>query len=596
MSMITRSHTPQTQKAIGITRGIQKLGDIFGAQYLYKTPKHQILRSNQDINNLLYCELPGFARPCPKVPRHGFVESRTVHTKTQLKELLKAVLKADPKGELLLGPHISNVKCNAVYVSSGLLSIGPKNDGATGGKHSFSIPVAPLKYSRGFLKEMLIDTGDAVYLEAVFNKYPGCWVTQVRGGPRLEDTGRDYIPFNTKVERVIVPSKDLLKWEQEAQSLKPGTVVFGNGYTLASHAAIHCVLNRVPFISSRKPVVGEMLKATEDHVNKLTRQGFQKGVSYALRMSKRDEFSAYFRYCLSVLHNWAYLRTHPQADQMLGVAVTLLVKLCASLSFGEYRHNTSTLRGMDRDDIYSMVLASGAKYLNQLPTICKGFYTQEWSEGFGGLPWSSCTYYSSLIWNSIIKMYNRRTKVLSEEEITHLVGQINRTVNMVHNNSWWFDKISSQHEMDLAANYPGFSAFLVADVFYKTTKGIESTKRVKKHLTAMKKVETPFVLNTDGKLICAYMRPKESAHNDKCFLCGYYDCWCKKKQTDTSASIMVWREGIKHDYEKVVNITRREYLALRKRQQDNGKTYLTIIPKVGFKLPTGRVIKCGMKL
>ena len=594
MSKTYKRSKPRTQKAIGILTGIDEIGGEFDCQYLFRNPRHQLIQTKQDIADLPYCYLPGFARGCPLKPRHGFVNSRTVTTKAELTNLLKAVKQADPEGEIVLGPHIKGIKCSSVYASSGLLSIGAGNDGATNGKHSFGIHVAPLKYDRKYLKDVRISSSEAVYLEAVFDKRDGCYITQVRGGPRLNTQSNDYIPYKVKVERVVVPCKDLLKWEQDVKSFVPGVVVYGNGSTLASHHAIHCVLNHIPFITSHKPMIGEVLKETETKHYKLTRDGFQRGVCYALNMSKRDEFDYYFRYCLSVLHNWAYLRSHPQADQMLGVAVTLMVKLCASLSFGEYRHGSGIFRYDDRDAIYATVLSNGTKYLNRLPKLCEDFCCNDWTDGFGGLPWASCSYYSAIIWNTIIKMYNRRNKTLAEGEIGHLVGLINRTVNMAHNNDWWFDKIASKHEMDLAAKHPGLSAFLVSNVFYRAAKGVSKIRRVRKALTPTKKAETPFELNTKGKLVCAYIRPKDNEYNNRCPDCGYYDCWCDSSKMYKGISVVkVWEEGEKSNYEKTIKLSRKE---IRKHELANGKVYLTVIPKVGIKLPTGRVIKFGGKV
>ena len=589
--------TPITQKAIGIVYGIPQIGSMFYCRDLYTIPAHVIIKNKKDIVRLDSWLLPGFARPCPEFPRHGFVESRTVKCKEDLHTLLKEVKKEDKKGEIALGPNIEDIKYSSVYTSSGLLSIGPGNDGATGGKNSFSLPVSPLEFSEGFLKEVKIKDQEAVYLESVFSKDGGCYITQVRGGPEINPAITDYIPKTVKVVKVVVPSKDLLEWEKEVKTFKAGTVIYGNGYTLASHAAVHCILHKIPFVTSKKPKVGEILKTTEKGINnKLVREEFKRGVLCALNIDDDGQnLGSYFRYCLSILHNWAYLKNHPQADRMLGVSVTMFVKLCAALSFGEYRHN-DTLGMFDnrwRDDIYSIVLSGGTKYLNKLPKICQHFCSNRWESGFGGLPWASCAWYSNVVWNNIIKIYNKGTKQLQDKEIACLVDYINRTVNLVHNSNWWFDKISQKGDMDLAAEYPGLSAFLVSDVFYKMSEKVQETKSTKKKLLHPKEFALPFSVNSEGKLMCAYIHPRDDSYNVRCSKCGFFDCWCKNKSSPKKSTVKFWREGEKSKSSKLINITKHEFSSLRKSESENGKSFLIVVPKVGIKLPSGRIIKCG---
>ena len=50
--------------------------------------------------------LPLMARPCPIRPRHGFVESRQVHSVEEVNQVLSETLVADPKGEVILMPFL----------------------------------------------------------------------------------------------------------------------------------------------------------------------------------------------------------------------------------------------------------------------------------------------------------------------------------------------------------------------------------------------------------------------------------------------------------------------------------------------------------
>jgi len=586
---------PVTQKAIGILTGIPKISSMFDCGDFFHIPVHKLIQTEEDIAKIAYYFFPGFARGAPLTPMHGFIDSKIVSNAEELKKLFKEVKKADPAGEVLLGPALSNINSSAVYTSSGLLSIGPGNDGATGGKNSFSLQVTPIKFDASFLNEVKIKQEEAVYLESIFATHKGCYITQVRGGPALNTISADYIPADIKVKKVIVPDEDLMAWEKTVKTLKPGTVVYGNGYTLASHAAVHCILHKIPFITSAKPSAGSVLKCNEkEKINKLTKEGFRKGVSCALKMTDREDLGVYFRYCLSILHNWAYLRKHPQADVMLGACVTLFVKLCAALAFGEYRHNNSQTMFANRwrEDVYSSVLSNGTKYLNKLQFICKNFCVHDWESGFGGLPWASCAWYSAAIWNNIIKLYNKDSKTFSDKDVASLVDYINRTMNLVHNNAWWFDKISDKDAMDFAAKYPGLSAFTVANIFFRVKSSADSVKKIKARLPQPKKIEVPLVLNSKGKLICAYVHPRDDAYNVKCPKCGYYDCKHNKNRTPVKSTLKIWQEGCGNKYHHSIKITQKEFKAIRKRESNNGRVYFKIIPNKGIALPTGRIIKC----
>ncbi|MFA5024156.1 MAG: hypothetical protein WC523_04330 [Patescibacteria group bacterium] len=593
---------PNTQKALGILKGVSKINTLFDCNFSYITPYHILIKDVEDIESIPYYYYPGFARPCPLFPRHGFVESRTVSASEELKNLLKDVKNEDAFGEIVLGPHLKDIHHNAVYTSSGLLSVGPGNDGATGGKNSISFPVGPTKFPSSFCKDVKIKKGEAIYLESIFNGNVDtlCYITQVRGGPTLDGFAEDYVPEDMKVSKVVIPSQDLLKWEKEVQTFKSGTVVYGNGFTLASHAAIHCVLHQVPFVVSKKPNIGDILKATETNkANKLSREDFNKGICFALKMNNEEEIGCYFKYCLAVLHNWAYLKNCPQASQMLGASVTLFAKLCSALSFGEYRHNDKCNllnNDMLRESVYKTVLSKGTTYLSKLPKIYKTFYASPWEDGFGGIPWASCAWYSSAIWKTVVDMYNKKSKTLSDKEIASLMDNINRTVNLVHNSDWWFDKISQKEEMDTIAKYPGLSALMVASTFYEVSKGTENIKKVYKKLPSINFSSFPFFKNSKGKLVCAYMHPEDDAFNLRCSKCGEYDCWCnvkKKIPSSIKATVKIWKEGSDVKSEKTITLTNKEFVSIKKQELENGKVYLKVIPAVGVKLPTGRIVKCG---
>lgn len=73
-----------------------------------------------------------FARPCPLVPCHGFVDSRVVSSASDILQVVKETVKADPNGEVILMPFIE-AKYSAVQVGE-YVTLGIGHDGVTAGK------------------------------------------------------------------------------------------------------------------------------------------------------------------------------------------------------------------------------------------------------------------------------------------------------------------------------------------------------------------------------------------------------------------------------------------------------------------------------
>src|ERR1035437_7070023 len=96
-------------------------------------------------------KFPCFARPCPKRPRHGFVDSKVVNNPEEAAELIQKTLEIDPDGEVLFAP-ILDATYSAIW-TPGLISIGPGNDGATAGKNSFALKVENTDWVPSYTKE-----------------------------------------------------------------------------------------------------------------------------------------------------------------------------------------------------------------------------------------------------------------------------------------------------------------------------------------------------------------------------------------------------------------------------------------------------------
>lgn len=502
---------PITQKAKSVVNGIKlfekldlnkyvSLRDQVGSKII-SCELLELIQNHSDIialpSKMWSLKVPLFARPCPLTPRHGFVDSRVVNNIDQLENLLKEVKLADPKGELLLMPFIK-ADYNAVLCSSGYLSVGPGHDGATAGNDSVSFPVAPVKIHHSVRMKSGLSTKSTVFIEAVFKKrrtrtpddyHVGqpktFYITQLRGGPKVNALN-DFIPDRIDVKKIVTPHNDLLKWESDVKKFVPGTIVYGKGHTLASHAAIHCIINKIPFITSFEPHVGESIYPTPTTQVKFNKEMFMTGVTAGCysKLSKRKmlHFSA------TVLHNWAYLSTSEHSSWLLGMTAVYLSKILCALSYGEYRHcqkKPLKIKGIKssytRNSIYSTVMDATKfnLYIKNAFKIKKEFCSKEkFRRGFGGKLWADAVKHTISIWNAIVVIQD--CKSLTPSKVNSLISSINKSINLVHNNGWLFNKISDQSTMEKIANKPGLSALELADVFYEQLQKVKATKKIKK--------------------------------------------------------------------------------------------------------------------
>ncbi|MHA2280154.1 MAG: hypothetical protein ACXAC5_04670 [Promethearchaeota archaeon] len=545
----------KTQKAKGILLCLNRILD----KYPHLVPffarvEHKLIRSEIDIKNNTY--LPCFARPCPTKPRHGFVDSRVIKDNKALLKLWKEMLKHDPKGEIILGPYLPKVDYNAVYVDSGMLSIGIGNDGATAGKGSINFPVAPHNFTKTMRRKAGIGKNEAIYIEAIRPKEWYRWaITQMRGGPVINAVSPDYVNKKVIVKNIVNPSNDLLEWEAQTRAFAPGTVVYAPGHTLASHAAIHCVINKIPFITSHEPKVGEVLSSTQRKKRKpmFRRKQFKRGVRAGINMCRDavyDDMVKLFYFSISVLHNWAYIKHSEHADWLLGSAAVILAKLCAALALGEYRHKNGNSRSLRRENVYVDALNDPTKALYKLPKVFKDFYSIRWESGFGGLPWANCTWYSHLLWKSITKMFNHKNITISDNEVSELVMIVNRTINLAHNNGWWFNKFTTKEDMDFIAKSPGLGILCVTDILMDVYKAVGRVNGVKKKLKKTNRAFSPCGKDGNGNLV-----------------------WVKVYGVRSKNVTIAAKTEDGRKKTKEIKLTQEEFLALRRKYRREKKAY-----------------------
>lgn len=234
----------KTQKAQGLETG-WVLSSLTG--YGYKVAPYNGVLPHMDKFALEDIKFPKFARPCPVLPRHGFVESRDVKNIHELEALLEETRKEDPQGEVIVMDRLSG-RYSAVMTAAGV-SWGLSNDGITGGKgESRTIPCPAGTFDEKLLpylgKEM--GCGEGVYVELVEDKGAVC-VVQMRLGPKQPDSRikRVLVALKVNINGIIQPkSDDLIEWDKllkAHRSVAENRLVWLPGQTMSSHFAVQAI-------------------------------------------------------------------------------------------------------------------------------------------------------------------------------------------------------------------------------------------------------------------------------------------------------------------------------------------------------------------
>lgn len=267
--------TAKTQKVRGlsaISSSVSYLGGKTNMSSWKFASAQDVLDTPASVDDLTY---PFFLRPCPVTPRHGFVDSRIVHTPEEVLSVAVKAVKADPDAELLYTPFIE-AEYSAVLTPT-TFSLGAGHDGATSGKSNtvYGPKVSPT-WLTSIMAKATISAPDVPYWEIVGEDMQ---FVQVRGGPPLECVV-DYVPEDVVVKKVLVATADtdLLQWEKDIASAEAGTVVYADGLSLASHFCVHAVVHKVPVITSYKPRVSHLVKATD--VPRWTSQDWRRLARY----------------------------------------------------------------------------------------------------------------------------------------------------------------------------------------------------------------------------------------------------------------------------------------------------------------------------
>lgn len=305
-----------------------------------------------------------FARPCPTVPRHGFVDSRVVLEPETLKQVVEETLKEDPNGEVLVMSLLDG-DFSAVAHNAGI-AWGHGNDGVTGFGAGWFIPcpTVPAKWIEFMVSQWdpgakFYDVweqdmeGATPYVELVEHK--GSVVpVQVRAGPP-QQTSHNYIPRLTEVTRILKPNlfgngtTALLQWEKEVgyairdNGGKPdGLVLWSQGMSLASHWAIHAIQAGITVITDEMPVIGQVIEPTEDLVKPLT-DADRKKLAKRIREAQLYPIGDFKQgdvilTAMAACHAMTFWGNEDHLIALRAIAIEMVARFVASACIGEARH------------------------------------------------------------------------------------------------------------------------------------------------------------------------------------------------------------------------------------------------------------------
>lgn len=472
---------PQTQKA----KGIRAL-----ANFSIKGFTNEMVRDAKVYPMDSMKTFPFFARPCPKVPRHGFVESRVVANLQDWMKLLAEVEATKEPVEIVQMPFI-HCQFSGVMTEHGI-SYGPGNDGVTGGQAARSIQAScpsRAEWLKTFGMAAAADVAQIThspYLE--FVEYNGnLEAVQLRNGPEVPIVNR-YVPKAMLVEHVVQPTdmeaKYLLAWEEKMQGLKgkAGIVVWYPGGSMHSHVAVQAIEQTKgtehPFavwLDSTPPVIGTVLQP-DNAVEPLTLSELQelsKMLASAITtINLEDETNQKYAIQLAVaaLHASPYWTGARHLLVLRAVAVSAMLRFASAAVLGELRHwngsgpgkyqclrrttpldEKERLGQLNRDQVYERAFRLHVSLISpRLGTAYLDFKTKGWNGSYGGKKWADCT-------RGTIDLFNACAGFIAEPTLDRwqaVMAAWNLVVNTFHNTGKFLNKFISTSVMDTLAKVP----------------------------------------------------------------------------------------------------------------------------------------------
>ncbi len=468
------SFKAKTQKARGIfflQDKEAKVKSIYG----WRVPKHLLFDAGEEFGEGSF-NFPIFVRPCPTVPKHGFVDSIICNNAEELNALSNETFKVEEDAEILVTKPVDSA-FNAI-INGGVITFAKGNDGATSGKgvQYFYINDDPLSKAINLDPNILLE-GEVPFYEMVFSKEGESRLVQVRSAPGTP-RAKDFIPHKVEIKKIIKAEGDLLEWEEKMVGIDPLTTVIDHlGGSLSSHYAIHSIINKIPIFTTYSPKVGDVIEPTVESpdINDDDRESFKeafiagfnsapyvyKNMNFKKSQDARPILLGILELSLATLHNFSGLSLSRDYD-LLGVVLGLFVRTTFAVSAGEARHSSKKSEfiksykfgkkmekffkkcSYDREICYNTMFSKKTKKcIEDIEIIYYIFKDLPWTSSYGGRKWASCT-------ESSIKLFNAGAR----GDIESVVSLFNRVINEEHNGGKYLNKLILISQFDEAANNP----------------------------------------------------------------------------------------------------------------------------------------------
>lgn len=438
---------PNTQKARGVIF-LEKKQKEFSAINWTINP-HLLFDAGEEFTSSSF-NYPVFARPCPIVPKHGFVDSKICKDADELNDVSKTTFKVEPEGEILVTKPI-----NATYsaiVCGEIITFGKGNDGATAGKNCNYFYLTDHDYINKTIKldNTLLLKDEVPFYELVFDNST-TYVVQVRSAPKVSGV-KDFIPSQITPTTILKAEGDLIEWEHLMKKVdKNTTVIDHKGGSLSSHYAIHAVINKIPIFTTKTPIVGTTYEPTAfiDKITDEDRQvffdnfcaGFILINNFLKRRKDKGEdimtaSGNIVKLALSALHNYTAIYLNKDY-KLLGTIVGLFVRATFAVSNGESRFCKGKTgcpkeidpggRAENYQASYSRNVTEAIKRIEVVYYIFKDIY---WGGGYGGPKWATCTINSINLYNACVA-----------KDIEKVGELFNTIIHSFHNGGPYLNKI-----------------------------------------------------------------------------------------------------------------------------------------------------------
>ena len=437
-----------------------------------------------------------FARPCPIIPRHGFVESRPVRSYQEVVKVFEEARAEDPQAELILMPKLSG-KYSGVATQAGV-TWGMGNDGVTGGKGKTVLLPTPVTTVEGWnscithsyyytFNSPIIN--DTAYIELVEDDGKMVAV-QLRDGPP-QPTSKNYIPKKVVAETVLSPTSyddSLLAWEERLKAYRwqPGLVVHLRDMALSSHYAVHAITLGMPVVTDRLVYKGDVLLPEETTIRPLTHAKL-KSLAKMVRGWLRKDYIGHSHLSARAVAATSIASIHasPQwgGDKLLlkfrAMALVSLARFLCAAVMGEVRHWDGTGPGQygakptsilpdicnytdPRTILYNHALSPRvtlSQMINYYSSTYKDFNTSGWGgvekrravSSFGGKNWARVSR-AALRYGKALEMFLEAPNYDTWNEV---MLAANNAIHTAHNNGYVLNKWLSGEAFGLIADAPG---------------------------------------------------------------------------------------------------------------------------------------------